>query len=101
MSVPNQGKLAKEINETIRYTMWSVFRLERVLGPDGAGGADREAEAAEVEALVATLAQDDVVVRGLYDLSGMRADADLMVWWHASTAEALSVGKMMANSSPP
>lgn len=89
MSVPNQGKLAKEINETIRYTMWSVFRLERVLGPDGAGGADREAEAAEVEALVATLAQDDVVVRGLYDLSGMRADADLMVWWHASTAEAL------------
>ena len=38
--LPNQGKLAKEINETIRYTMWSVFRLERVLGD-----ADRAAEA--------------------------------------------------------
>ena len=31
----------------------------------------------------------DVTVRGFYDLSGMRADADLMVWWHAPTAEAL------------
>ncbi|MGJ9412100.1 hydrogen peroxide-dependent heme synthase [Aeromicrobium sp. CF4.19] len=84
MSIPNQGKLAKEINETIRYTLWSVFRLDRVLGD-----ADRAAEAAEVEQLVATLAAQDVVVRGLYDVSGMRADADLMVWWHAETADAL------------
>ncbi|MEG9226217.1 hydrogen peroxide-dependent heme synthase [Aeromicrobium sp. Sec7.5] len=82
--VPNQGKLAKEINDTIRYAMWSVFRLDRVLGD-----ADRAAEAAEVDALVARLAEDDVVVRGSYDVSGIRADADLMVWWHASTAEAL------------
>ncbi|MFT4188975.1 MAG: chlorite dismutase family protein [Aeromicrobium sp.] len=84
MSVPNQGKLAKEINETIRYTMWSVFRLDRVLGD-----ADRAAEAAEADALVASLAAEDVVVRGAYDVSGMRADADLMIWWHAPTAEAL------------
>ncbi|KQY59113.1 hypothetical protein ASD11_05820 [Aeromicrobium sp. Root495] len=82
--VANQGKLAKEINDTIRYTMWSVFKLERVLGD-----ADRAAEAAEVDDLIAKLAADDVVVRGTYDVSGMRADADLMVWWHASTADAL------------
>ena len=85
MSVPNQGKLAKEINETIRYTMWSVFRLDRVLGPD----ADRDAEAREVDELFASFAAGDTVVRGAYDLSGMRADADLMVWWHAPSAEAL------------
>jgi chlorite dismutase len=84
MSIPNQGKLAKEINETIRYTMWSVFRLERVLGD-----ADRAAEAAEVDDLVKRLADDDVVVRGFYDVSGMRADADLMVWWHAPSADVL------------
>ncbi|OUZ09670.1 hypothetical protein BHE97_09365 [Aeromicrobium sp. PE09-221] len=84
MSVPNQGKLAKEINETIRYTMWSVFRLDRPLG-----SGDRTSEAAEVDDLVARLAEGDVVVRGTYDVSGMRADADLMIWWHASTAEAL------------
>ena len=40
----------REINDTIRYTMWSVFRLADVLGPVE-GGADRVAEAAEVEAL--------------------------------------------------
>ena len=79
-----RGKLAKEINETIRYTMWSVFRLERMLED-----ADRAAEAAEVDELFAKLQSDDVLVRGTYDVSGMRADADLMIWWHASTADAL------------
>ncbi|VXB37879.1 hydrogen peroxide-dependent heme synthase [Aeromicrobium sp. 9AM] len=82
--VENKGKLAKEINDTIRYTMWSVFRLERVLGD-----APRAAIAAEVDELIAKLAADDVVVRGTYDLSGLRADADLMVWWHAPTSDAL------------
>jgi peroxiredoxin len=82
--VENKGKLAKEINDSIRYTMWSVFKLERVLG-DG----DRQGEAAEVDALIAKLAADDVVVRGTYDVSGLRADADLMIWWHAPTSDAL------------
>ena len=84
--IPNKGKLAKEINETIRYTMWSVFRLDRVLGD-----ADRQAEAAEVDALIAQLAADDTIVRGTYDISGLRADADLMIWWHAPTSDALQV----------
>ena len=83
--IPNAGKLAKEINETIRYTMWSVFRLARRFGAD----ADRDGEAAEVEALFAKLAGQDVVVRATYDVSGMRADADLLIWWHAPTADAL------------
>ncbi|WP_456697465.1 hydrogen peroxide-dependent heme synthase [Aeromicrobium sp. P5_D10] len=82
--IKGKGKLAKEINETIRYTMWSVFRLDRVLG-DGA----RQPEAAEVQALFEQLAAEDVVVRGTYDVSGLRADADLMIWWHASTSDAL------------
>jgi peroxiredoxin len=30
-----------------------------------------------------------VVVRGWYDVAGLRADADLMVWWHAETIDAL------------
>ncbi len=74
----------KEINDTMRYAMWSVFRLDRVLGE-----ANRGAESAEVEELFAKLATDDVIVRGTYDVSGIRADADLMVWWHAETAEQL------------
>ena len=78
----------REINDTIRYTMWSVFRLDDVLGPVD-GGADRTAEGVEVEKLFAELAEADVVVRGVYDVSGLRADADVMVWWHAATSEEL------------
>ena len=28
-------------------------------------------------------------MRGTYDVAGLRADADLMVWWHASTSDDL------------
>jgi len=30
-----------------------------------------------------------VVVRGTYDVSGLRADADLLVWWHGPTIEVV------------
>ena len=78
------GKRANELNASIRYTMWSVFRVARPLGDDV-----RSAAADEVTALFEELAGKDVVVRGTYDVSGLRADADLMVWWHAETPEAL------------
>jgi chlorite dismutase len=78
------GKRANELNAAIRYTMWSVFKLARPLGDD-----QRPAAADEVTALLDELAGKGVVVRGTYDVSGLRADADLMVWWHAETAEAL------------
>ena len=74
----------REINDSIRYTMWSVFQLRDVIG-DG----DRASEAAEVEKLFAELAETDVIVRGVYDVAGLRADADVMVWWHSATSEAL------------
>ncbi len=81
---PNQGKRAKDLNELVRYTMWSVFHLRDVIGE-----SDRAAEAHEVQKLFAELADADVTVRGLYDVAGLRADADLMIWWHASTADEL------------
>jgi chlorite dismutase len=28
-------------------------------------------------------------VRGTYDIGGLRADADLMIWWHAASADDL------------
>ncbi|MGA8209961.1 MAG: hydrogen peroxide-dependent heme synthase [Nocardioidaceae bacterium] len=81
---PQQGKSARELNDTIRYTMWSVFSLREVLAE-----ADREAESGEVEKLFEELGAADVTVRGLYDIAGLRADADVMVWWHAATADEL------------
>ena len=79
-----QAARTKELNDSIRYTMWSVFRLRDIIGD-----ADRDADAVEVEALFTSLAEQGVVVRGLYDVSGLRADADLMVWWHAEDSGAL------------
>ncbi|WP_163504796.1 hydrogen peroxide-dependent heme synthase [Fodinicola acaciae] len=73
----------RELNATIRYTMWSVFRATSPLP------IDRTAVAEELAELIQQLAAKDVVVRGLYDVSGLRADADIMVWWHASSAEDL------------
>ncbi len=82
--VPNAGKVARDLNSAIRYTMWSVFRLRRPLGE-----LTREKVTAELEALVDRLPDLDVTVRGMYDVGGLRADADLMVWWHAATSDAL------------
>jgi chlorite dismutase len=73
----------REINDSIRYAMWSVFRAAAPIGED------REALAEEAEAFFAGLEETGVVVRGVYDLSGMRGDADLMVWWHAERIESL------------
>ncbi len=73
---------ARQINETIRYAMWSVFAARRIT-------TDRAALVAEVEAMVAARAGDGLVVRGWYDVAGLRADADLMVWWHAPAVETV------------
>lgn len=70
---------ARRINETLRYTCWAVF--QRSLRQPG-----------NIDELTSALAQmqpADVVVRGLYDVSAMRADADLMVWLHGPTPESV------------
>ena len=72
------------LNDTIRYTMWSVFRVE-----PGRLGDDRAPVATQATEFLETLAGKGVEVRGVYDLAGLRADADYMVWWHAETVEAV------------
>ena len=61
------------------YTIFTVFA--RPAQPTAA-----PADAPSLAQVVADLAADDVVVRGLYDVSAMRADADLMVWIHGRLA---------------
>jgi hydrogen peroxide-dependent heme synthase len=82
-SQTNASRL-RELNATIRYTMWSVFRVADRLGP-----AQRDEVTAEVDGLLEQLAGKDVVVRGTYDVSALRADADIMVWWHSASPEPL------------
>lgn len=72
----------EQANSTIRYVMYTVLRQARPL-------EEREALGADLEAFLEQVAQAGVVVRGLYDVAGLRADADLMIWWHADTVEQL------------
>ncbi|GIF18346.1 chlorite dismutase [Actinoplanes tereljensis] len=85
MSDESQSNAARinELNATIRYTMWSVFRAETPLP------ALREDLSNEVDSLFEQLSGKDVTIRGTYDLSGLRADADVLIWWHSSSSDAL------------
>jgi len=81
---------AREINDTIRYTMWSVFRATKPLedvAEDVADGALRAVERGTRDS--ARHHNEDFEIRGWYDVSGLRADADLMVWWHAASSDTL------------
>jgi chlorite dismutase len=69
--------------DIVRYTGYSVYRRTDRIDPDAVGTAE------ELDAFARDHAARDVVVRGFYDVSGMRADADLMVWWHAPAAADL------------
>jgi hydrogen peroxide-dependent heme synthase len=73
-----------ELNETIRYTMWSAFRIM-----PGRLPAERAEAAREATDYLDALEGKGVTVRGVYDLAGLRADADWLVWWHAPEVEAL------------
>ncbi|WP_026931114.1 hydrogen peroxide-dependent heme synthase [Glycomyces tenuis] len=80
---PNAQRI-KELNETVRYTLWSVFRAAEPFP------SIRQDLIADTESFFEKHCSDGgVKVRGTYDLSGMRADADVMVWWHAESSDQL------------
>jgi peroxiredoxin len=74
---------AREINDTIRYTVWTVFARSHALAsaPDVASD--------ELQSWVEALAEAGIDVRGIYDVSGLRDNADIMLWLHGPTAEGL------------
>jgi hydrogen peroxide-dependent heme synthase len=88
----SERQRARELNELIRYTMWSVFRVREpgaleTAGAQAKGG--RAALAAEVSELCQQAAGKQVVTRGCYDVQGLRADADYMFWWVAPSSDDL------------
>ncbi|ASR35493.1 hypothetical protein BAY61_11315 [Prauserella marina] len=74
----------QELNDTIRYTAWSVFKVE-----PGRLGDDRGDAARETTDYLDALEGKGVVVRGVYDVAGLRADADYLIWWHAEEIEQI------------
>jgi chlorite dismutase len=49
----------------------------------------QEEGAKQIQEWIDALAAQDITVRGMYDISGMREDADLMIWLHGPTPEGL------------
>src|SRR5580698_5512555 len=76
---------ARELNELIRYTMWAVFTVTDRDALDAARGD----AATELTDLLDLANGKGIVTRGCYDLQGMRADADYMLWWVAPTSDEL------------
>lgn len=64
------------------FTLWAVWRRNPA-------APVTETESAELETIVADLEASGVTLRGFYDVSGLKAQADLMVWLHGDTAEEL------------
>ena len=69
----------EKLNKVQRYLQYAVFQ-----SVPGALANDRTDVIEEARAYFQKLADAGLVeVRGLYNVSGSRADADFMVWWHA------------------
>src|SRR5215469_8022207 len=82
MSEEEKRLKARELNDLIRYTMWSVFRVSDQ-------GFDRDAAGSELTEFIDQAAGKGIVTRGCYDIQGMRADADYMLWTVAPTSDEL------------
>ncbi|MEI8082598.1 MAG: hydrogen peroxide-dependent heme synthase [Actinomycetes bacterium] len=81
-------RTAREVNDEIRYAMWSVFRVDRSVLHSQPGATDDEL-ADGVDGVLTVHENHGVVVRGWYDVAGLRADADLMLWTHGPTSDSL------------
>ncbi|CAO5243931.1 hydrogen peroxide-dependent heme synthase [Frankia sp. AgKG'84/4] len=81
--MPESTKSANDLNAEMLYTGWSVFAADRPLP------ADRTSLTNEVNTMLDGALEKDVYTRGVYELSGYRADADLMVWWTSPDPDLL------------
>ena len=80
-AVPAEVASNPEDHTTTGYTLWAVLRR------DGAVPAGHNADS--LSAAVAVVEAAGVTVRGFYDVSSLRADADLMIWLHGGAPETL------------
>ena len=67
--------IPEEVNASSKWAMYSVFRVATALP------AEDDERRRLVEGSDEWAGQSGVDTRGWYDLSGLRANADLLVWW--------------------
>ena len=66
-------------HDPLGYALWAVLHRDPA----------RRAVTADLTPALAAVEASGVTVRGFYDVSGIRADADLMVWLHGPVPEQL------------
>lgn len=74
----------------IGYALWAVLR--KATSPDHEPTPDAGTRVGDLDAVVGKIGARGVVVRGFYDVSSLRADADLMIWLHGEVPEDLQWG---------
>ena len=80
--VPAHASTSPSDEISTTYVMYAVFKYR-------GGLSERPQAAAEVDQLLAELAEKGVITRGSYSISGFRADADVMFWWIAPSSDDL------------
>ncbi len=78
---------APEVSDAPAYTLWAVLRRN-----PSAPGAETAPAGTPLREAVDEVENDGLssaIVRGVYDVSGLRADADLMIWLTGPTADGL------------
>jgi len=78
------------VSDTLAYTLYAVLRRD----------PQRTVSLGGVTAAVAEVEASGVTVRGIYDVSGLRADADLMIWMHGERPEALQAALRTLRRTP-
>lgn len=82
------AETAEATSPVTAYTLFAVFRVSSS-HPLSLDGHDVPRAVQELEGIVELISNENVTVRGWYDVSGLRSDSDLMVWLHGTTAEDL------------
>lgn len=91
MSSSAEASAGAPANADLGYTLWAVLRR------NPANPADATSDLTKA---ISTVEAKGVVIRGWYDVSSIRADADLMVWLHGAAPETLQWALRELRRSP-
>jgi chlorite dismutase len=91
MSSSAEASAGAPAQPELGYALWAVLRRDPA-NPVSANG--------DLTAAVAAVESAGVTIRGWYDVSSLRADADLMVWLHGSDPQKLQWALRELRRSP-
>ena len=87
-ATPTQAESDAPVDSPQGFTLFAVLRKDPG-NPDDLDGHDVPRAVDELDDVIALVEAEGVTVRGFYDVSGLRADADVMIWTHSPEAETL------------